>query len=192
MKKIFIFTAILGLLPSFVFADTVYLKNGKSFKSNVVKKEGNYVIVEEKGFPNKYYNFEIDHIEPEKTAEDANSLKFQDVSKIQDKDQLVLMLLEVNGTKQNLKKNFDSVLAQAQGEKKDKLQEILSIDKVLDIFVPIYKKYYSEDDLRGLIKFYQSPTGQKFQQVSPFIIQETVESSIKYFKEKQSELDALK
>ena len=37
----------------------------------------------------------------------------------------------------------------------------LSIDKYLELTIPIYMKYLSNQDLINLINFYQSPTGKK-------------------------------
>lgn len=34
-------------------------------------------------------------------------------------------------------------------------------DKLIDMYVPIYKKYLTLDDLKGIIAFYESPVGSK-------------------------------
>lgn len=181
------------LIATYSFADTVYLKNGRSFKTNVVKKQGNYTIVEEKGFPNKYYDYEIDRIESDNPPEKSPSSPMVSVPlDNMDKKGLILRLLTANGTKSNLHKNFDSVLAQAEGEKKEKLKEILDIDKITDMMVPVYEKYFTEEDLKEMVRFYESPTGQKFLQTGPMVLDETVQASIQYFKDKQKDLDQLK
>jgi uncharacterized protein len=41
--------------------------------------------------------------------------------------------------------------------------------KLLDLEVPIYDKYLSDDDLKALIQFYQTPAGHKLAQVTPSI-----------------------
>ena len=40
--------------------------------------------------------------------------------------------------------------------------------------VPIYDKHLSMADVRGLVKFYQSPVGRKYVRVQPFIVQDSM------------------
>ncbi len=51
--------------------------------------------------------------------------------------------------------------------KKTKMSEL--IDRLL----PIYDKYYSKEDVKGLIQFYQTPLGQKIISVIPAISRES-------------------
>jgi hypothetical protein len=39
--------------------------------------------------------------------------------------------------------------------------------QILDLAVPVYDKYYSDEDIKGLIKFYQSPLGKKLAATQP-------------------------
>jgi uncharacterized protein len=43
------------------------------------------------------------------------------------------------------------------------------IPKLLDAAVPIYDKYLSDDEIKGLIQFYQTPLGRKALSVLPQI-----------------------
>ena len=47
------------------------------------------------------------------------------------------------------------------------------------IFYPIYDKYFSEAELRDLIAFYKTPTGQKTLDVLPQVVAEALERSNK-------------
>ena len=42
--------------------------------------------------------------------------------------------------------------------------------QLLELIVPIYDKYYTAEDIKGLIAFYQTPTGQKMITVLPKIM----------------------
>jgi hypothetical protein len=42
----------------------------------------------------------------------------------------------------------------------------------LDMVIPIYAKHFSHEDIKGLLKFYQSDLGKKTIQVEPLILQE--------------------
>lgn len=44
---------------------------------------------------------------------------------------------------------------------------------LVDLIIPIYDKYYSRDDVRGLIQFYQTPLGQKVISAAPDITRES-------------------
>lgn len=44
--------------------------------------------------------------------------------------------------------------------------------KMIELMTPIYAKYYSEEDLDGLIAFYESPLGKKMASTQPLIMKE--------------------
>lgn len=47
-----------------------------------------------------------------------------------------------------------------------------SINQYIEISIPIYQKHLSKSDLEEIIKFYQSPIGQKFSQSNALITKE--------------------
>jgi hypothetical protein len=49
-------------------------------------------------------------------------------------------------------------------------------EDLLDMMVPIYDKYYTHDDIRDLIKFYESPIGQKMIETMPLVLQESMQA----------------
>lgn len=53
-------------------------------------------------------------------------------------------------------------------------KENMSWDKLEPLFVEIYAKTLSQDDITGMINFYQSPAGQSFVNKMPLIMQESM------------------
>jgi hypothetical protein len=51
---------------------------------------------------------------------------------------------------------------------------------LLDMAVPIYDKYFSHEEIRGLIKFYETPLGQKTISVIPQLMGELQEEGRKW------------
>ena len=47
-----------------------------------------------------------------------------------------------------------------------------SMNEYIEISIPIYQKYLSKSDLEEMIKFYQTPIGQKFAQSNALITKE--------------------
>jgi hypothetical protein len=56
-------------------------------------------------------------------------------------------------------------------------KEIDYKELVETVYMPVYNKYYSEDDLKGLIAFYTSPVGVKFVKVMPEVQAEATKLS---------------
>ncbi|MBN2348805.1 MAG: DUF2059 domain-containing protein [Bacteroidales bacterium] len=56
-------------------------------------------------------------------------------------------------------------------------QEFLrtSLDDLVEMFTPVYKKYLTIEDLKQIIKFYQTPAGKKYAEKTPLIMQESME-----------------
>lgn len=50
-----------------------------------------------------------------------------------------------------------------------------SMDDLVTMLVPVYKKHMTKTDLVGLIKFYKSPVGKKFAEKTPLITQESIQ-----------------
>lgn len=49
-------------------------------------------------------------------------------------------------------------------------------EDLLDMMIPIYDKYYTHDDIRDLIKFYESPVGRKMIETMPLVLQESMQA----------------
>jgi hypothetical protein len=60
-----------------------------------------------------------------------------------------------------------------------KFQSKLRVDQLMDLAVPIYAKYFSKEELEGLMRFYQTPLGQKTLSVLPQTMLEMQTESMK-------------
>jgi len=61
-----------------------------------------------------------------------------------------------------------------------KFQSRLDMQQLLDLAIPIYDKYLSHEEVRGLIEFYQTPLGQKTLKVLPTMLTELQEAGRKW------------
>lgn len=50
-----------------------------------------------------------------------------------------------------------------------------SINVLLELIVPVYQKHMTIEDLKELIKFYETPVGKKFALKTPLIVQESMQ-----------------
>lgn len=50
-----------------------------------------------------------------------------------------------------------------------------SINDLVDMLAPVYIKYLTLEDLKEIIRFYQTPVGQKFAKSTPLIMQESMQ-----------------
>ncbi|MDF5724096.1 MAG: DUF2059 domain-containing protein [Rhizonema sp. PD37] len=53
-------------------------------------------------------------------------------------------------------------------------------DDIVKQLIPIYRKYYSDEDIKGLIAFYQTPLGKKTIMLLPQLSQESIVVGQKY------------
>ena len=56
----------------------------------------------------------------------------------------------------------------------ERVQQRVDIDSLLYQMVPMYSRYYSREDIAGLIAFYETPLGSKLCNTLPQIMQETI------------------
>jgi len=64
-----------------------------------------------------------------------------------------------------------------------------SIDTLVDMLVPVYTKYMTQPDLEEIIKFYQTPVGQKYAKNTPLITQEAMQIGEKWGMKIGQEID---
>lgn len=98
------------------------------------------------------------------------------------KKQKILKLIEVTGSSKLGYQIFDNVINMIK-DKNPMAEEFVSEIKkevnpegISNLYIPIYDKYYTEEDLDNLIKFYQSPTGKKVTSVMPEMLNESMEA----------------
>ncbi len=58
----------------------------------------------------------------------------------------------------------------------DEFMKKVNPNDLIDLVVPIYDKYYTEEDIKALIAFYQTPIGQKTIKLMPQISQESMKA----------------
>jgi uncharacterized protein len=105
------------------------------------------------------------------------------------KDADIRRLLEVGGSKATMaemmaemEKNIKPLLTSSfpPGEYREKLVDLflekfhskVDLQQMLDLVVPIYDKYFSDEEIKGLIQFYSTPLGQKAVKVLPKLMSE--------------------
>jgi TonB family protein len=59
----------------------------------------------------------------------------------------------------------------------DKLVQQVTSAEAMEQLVPIYAKYYSDDDVKAVIKFYESPIGQKYVAAAPKLAADSMQWS---------------
>jgi hypothetical protein len=126
------------------------------------------------------------------------------------KEANIRKLLEVTGatammeqTMQGMEKNIKPLMTKAlpAGEYREKLVDLffekfhakLDLQKLLDLAVPMYDKYFSDEEVKGLILFYQTPLGQKALKAMPQLSGELMEAGSKMGEElgRQSMVEVL-
>ena len=189
-------------------AAKVYLKDGKTIEGKIIEQNERRVRLDVDGITLSYYLEEVQRIEnekqevifPEKEAElfkpfsesqsksqpktsaDQGYKKAESNLKlaVMNKRELILKYMEVTGVTGNMRKTFAQIVNNAPKEKQRKIKNALKMEGILEQLVPIYSQYFTEEDLKNLIQFYQSQAGQKLLKTAPLILKESMEKSLKY------------
>jgi hypothetical protein len=99
----------------------------------------------------------------------------------QTKNDDILKLLRLTGTEKLAGQIMDAMIPQFQelvpevpSTFWEKFREKLDIDSLIYVCIPVYSKYYTHDEVKQLIAFYESPLGRRVVELTPFIMQETM------------------
>jgi hypothetical protein len=197
MKK-YVFFALFLFAAAAAGAETVYLKSGVKVAGKITEKTDNSVVVDIGGASVTYYKDEIDRIDdgstpaepepaPVAAAAPAPAVSAEAVAVVSGaplspaKRDLILQFIDVFGTRSSMKANFDQMMSSMSPEEGAKLRSAFSVDAIIEELVPLYDKYFSENDLRAYIAFYGSTDGKKLVNTIPQIMRGSVEVSAKYF-----------
>ena len=106
-------------------------------------------------------------------------------------------LMDLEGTRTSItemmvgmEKSMKPLIANAlpPGEYREKLIDLFFVkfnskaspQHMLDMAVPAYDKYYTHEEIKGLIRFYETPLGQKMASVQPKMSSELQEAGQKW------------
>lgn len=182
----FLFINVVGL----AFADKVYLKSGLVVEGKIMMKTSEQVTINDGKFPRKFFMRMVEKIEEDDVA-GLDQEDLIDVTKFPDipleKIALIVSLLEVNGTKENLKQRIDEIIKNAPEERKQQFKKLFKIDELVENVIPSYDKYFTVSEINELISFYKSDIGIKVLEVMPKVVGENVQANLEYFKKKLSE-----
>jgi len=211
-KKIIGGIFFLFLLSPICLAETIFLKNGKKIQGQIVQQTDKEVKINMRGVILTFDREEIQKIDdatlpqpmvtkeikpylplsekketPPSVAESQmpSHSSFVDASlSSMSKEELIVALIEASGAKQNMSQMLAQILTQAPAEEAQKLREVFNIDEIVSHLIPVYEKYFTEDELKGLVSFYQGPLGRKLLMVTPLVMQDSMSASMAYFEEK--------
>ena len=187
-RKIFFTLIFLMLITSWGYGETIFLKNGKMIKGEILEDSDSGINVKQDGQVQTIYRYQILRIV--KDGEDVFGLTEQEKEaekKAAEKRELVLRLMEANKARENINIVFQQIISEAPEETREELKKIFKTDEIIERVVPIYEKYYTIDELREIVNFYKSPAGSKHVRISPTIMEETLRSAFEYFQEKADE-----
>ncbi|MDR0642848.1 MAG: DUF2059 domain-containing protein [Treponema sp.] len=92
----------------------------------------------------------------------------------------IVKLLDISNTKMQAAQLFDLMMPSLKTIAPDApvtfwtmFQSKLDMDSFVDLFIPVYDKYFTHDEIKGLIQFYESPIGKKLLAVTPLITQDS-------------------
>jgi hypothetical protein len=99
----------------------------------------------------------------------------------QTKDDDVLKLLKASGAGKTMEQTMTLIIPQFQELFPDipdafwaKFAGKFDTSELIAACVPIYSKYYTHDEIKQLITFYESPIGRKLVETAPLISQEAM------------------
>jgi hypothetical protein len=117
-------------------------------------------------------------------------LSIQAFSQSSSKQQAIKELLEVTGAGKlgmqvvnNLVNVYQKSYSNADSSFWDEFLKEIKPDEFVSLTIPIYDKYFTEEEIRQLITFYKTPTGQKIISTMPSVMKEAMTAGQTWGKE---------
>src|SRR3989338_8299374 len=183
-KTIFWLSLMFVASASAALAQTVHLKDGTQVTGKILEKTSYYTTVEVNGRPVRYFSDQIESIEEEAAPSAAISTQIQLPEISPTKLNLINLFLEVNGTRESIRKRIEEVTASAPEAEKTRVKDLFNEEEIIAKLIPVYNRYYTEEEIRGLVDFYNSPVGKKTLEVTPALVRDVVKATFEYFQAK--------
>jgi|WetSurMetagenome_2_1015567.scaffolds.fasta_scaffold386444_2 uncharacterized protein len=97
------------------------------------------------------------------------------------KDEKIRQMLDLTGSgklgaqiAQNVISSFREKYTYVDQNFWNELEKEIKPGDLINSVIPIYAKYYTEEDINQIIAFYNSPTGKKMIESTPLILQESM------------------
>ena len=104
-----------------------------------------------------------------------------------EKAETVKRLLEITGAKNLYDQMMTYIFSSLQAEYPNvpakywsTFASEIKTDDIFKEFIPLYSKYYTNQELKELVAFYETPLGQKTIQILPQLSQDSTELGIKF------------
>lgn len=118
---------------------------------------------------------ETEHVQPQPTEQTETAAQTE-------KQKDIMKLLQLSGSGElavqvmdQLLGTFEKVLPQVPQQVWDDFRKEINSDDLLKLVAPSYDKYYTHDEIRELIQFYESPIGKKLVATMPLLMQENMQ-----------------
>ncbi|MBD1213662.1 MAG: DUF2059 domain-containing protein [Dolichospermum sp.] len=110
-------------------------------------------------------------------------------NKIEDQEKIsnIKKLLDITGFKNiarletiKLRDSFKAKYPQIPAKFLDAFLAELKLEEIVDELIPLYSKYFTNEEIKGIIAFYETPLGKYYLTVSPQISNEAEEIGRKH------------
>ncbi|MCL1817668.1 MAG: DUF2059 domain-containing protein [Spirochaetaceae bacterium] len=102
-------------------------------------------------------------------------------AKATEKKKDIVRLLELTNTKELSIQIFDMMIPQLSqaaptvpGDFWDLMRQKLDLDDFVSLYIGIYDRHFSHEEIKDLIKFYESPIGKRLIQETPSITRDSM------------------
>lgn len=166
-------------------ADVLQLIDGRAFKGEIIEQDDLQVVIkDEQGRINRFYKEQIKNIVEGdlQTPITVDPAQFANIAA--DKTQLIIRLLEANGTRKSLERNIQDTLSKVPAKQKAGFEKLLNLNEIVAELIPVYDKHFSQEEIVAMSAFYESEAGQKMISVAPDLIEEAAKATLGYFQKK--------
>jgi hypothetical protein len=199
--KIILSFLLAVLIAGPVLAETITFKDGRKLTGSITQQDLKKIVMDVKGIPMTIFLDEIKDIDgiavalPDspKPGEQAKSTLVLNSNVTADKRALILKFIDVFGTRKAMEQNFNTMqndLLIQNPQMAQKLRERFKIEDVIERLIPLYDKYFTSEELKAYIDFYSSEKGQKLISSIGLIMQDSVNVTMGYMKEKFPEVQS--
>ena len=103
---------------------------------------------------------------------------------------LILKLLEITGAKKQVEEILNTMTKVLPKDTRQSFIDPLDPQEMVEQIIPVYERYLDIDELKAIIKFYETPAGKKLLQAQPKILEDSMIVMKIYVQEKLA--DSLK
>jgi hypothetical protein len=182
--KILFALLFFGFFVPSLFAETVFFHNGDVKEGRILEKNVSIIKMEIDGVVQQFSAGSVKKILQGGMNDQIviDPTQFEGVPP--EKVELIIRFMQEAGIFETIRESVNSVIESVPQEGRQQIMDLFVVEDFVKKYIPVYHQYFTEQDLKDFIAFFESPSGKIYIEMMPYVLSATTRETLNYIRER--------